>query len=38
MNIRQVRLIQESYAQVLPKAGQLADLFYARLFQLDSTL
>ncbi len=35
MNIRQMRLVQESLAQVLPIADATADLFYARLFELD---
>ena len=38
MNTEQIGLVQASFAQVTPIAEQAADLFYARLFQLDPTL
>lgn len=38
MDSTHILLIQQSYAQLAPDAEPLADLFYARLFQLDPTL
>lgn len=38
MNTEQIGLVQGSFTQVTPIADQAADLFYARLFQLDPTL
>jgi hemoglobin-like flavoprotein len=38
MQIREKELVQASFAKVLPIAGTAADLFYARLFQLDPSL
>ena len=38
MNVEQIGLVQASFAQVTLIADQAADLFYARLFQLDPTL
>jgi hemoglobin-like flavoprotein len=38
MNLEQVRLVQASFAQVLPIADVAANLFYTRLFDLDPTL
>ena len=35
MDIRQMKLVQESFAQVLLVADATVDLFYARLFELD---
>jgi hemoglobin-like flavoprotein len=38
VNSEQITLVQASFAQVAPIADQAADLFYARLFELDPTL
>jgi hemoglobin-like flavoprotein len=38
MNSEQITLVQESFALVAPIAGVAADLFYARLFELDPKL
>ncbi len=38
MNNEQVKLVQESFAKVLPIADVAADLFYTRLFELDPSL
>jgi hemoglobin-like flavoprotein len=38
MNPEQISLVQGSFTQVTPIADQAADLFYARLFQLDPAL
>lgn len=38
MNSQQITLVQESFALVAPIAGIAADLFYARLFELDPGL
>ena len=38
MDIRQMKSVQESFAQVLPMADATADLFYSRLFELDPAL
>ena len=38
MNPKQISLVQDSFAQVAPIADLAAELFYARLFQLDPTL
>ena len=38
MDQEQVQLVQESFAKVLPIADVAADLFYARLFELDPSL
>lgn len=38
MNKKQIQLVQESFEQVKPIAGVAADLFYARLFELDANL
>jgi nitric oxide dioxygenase len=38
MNIRQMRLVQQSFAQVLPLADATADRFYTRLFELNPAL
>ena len=38
MNSEQVKLVKESFAKVLPIADTAADLFYARLFELDPSL
>ena len=38
MNQEQKRLVQASFAQVLPIAQAAAELFYARLFELDPGL
>lgn len=38
MNNEQVKLVQDSFAQVLPIADVAADLFYARLFEIDPSL
>ncbi|MCI0395955.1 MAG: globin domain-containing protein [Chloroflexi bacterium] len=38
MDTRQITLVQSSFAMVAPIADQAADLFYARLFQLDPSL
>lgn len=35
---RQITLVQHSWAKVLPIADQAAELFYAKLFQLDPQL
>ena len=35
---RQIELVQTSFESVVPIAGVAADLFYDRLFELDSTL
>jgi hemoglobin-like flavoprotein len=38
MNAQQIRLVQDSFEHVKPIAGVAADLFYARLFELDPAL
>ena len=38
MDSQQITLVQDSFAQVAPIADRAADLFYARLFQLDPSL
>ena len=38
MNDKQIRLVQESFRQVAPIAEAAAELFYARLFELDPGL
>ncbi len=38
MNSEQVKLVQGSFAKVLPIADIAADLFYTRLFELDPSL
>lgn len=38
MNSKQVRLVQESFARVVPIAETAAALFYERLFTLDPSL
>lgn len=38
MDAKQIGLVQGSFTQVTPVADQVADLFYARLFQLDPAL
>jgi hemoglobin-like flavoprotein len=38
MNQKQIQLVQDSFEQVKPIAGTAADLFYDRLFELDSGL
>jgi hemoglobin-like flavoprotein len=38
MNTQQIQLVQDSFAQVVPIADTAADLFYARLFELDPSL
>jgi hemoglobin-like flavoprotein len=38
MNSRQKELVQSSFAKVAPIAGQAADLFYNRLFEIDPSL
>jgi hemoglobin-like flavoprotein len=38
MDAQRIALVQHSFAQVVPIADQAADLFYARLFQLDPSL
>lgn len=35
MNLRQMKSVQQSFAQVLPQAGVTADRFYARLFEIE---
>ena len=36
--MRQMRLVQESFAEILPAADLTAQRFYARLFELDPTV
>ena len=38
MNSEQVQLVQSSFAKVAPIADTAADLFYTRLFELDSDI
>ncbi len=38
MNPEQIRLVQDSFAQVIPIADTAAELFYGRLFELDPAL
>jgi methyl-accepting chemotaxis protein len=38
MNKKQIQLVQDSFEQVKPIAGVAADLFYDRLFELDTNL
>lgn len=38
MTPRQIELVQASWRRVLPIAEDAAQLFYARLFELDPTL
>jgi hemoglobin-like flavoprotein len=38
MTPRQIDLVQQTFAQVKPIASAAAEMFYARLFQLDPTL
>ncbi len=38
MNSREIALVKNSFAQVVPIADQAAALFYARLFELDPSL
>ncbi len=38
MNTHQITLVQDSFAHVAPIADVVADLFYARLFELDPSL
>lgn len=38
MNSTQKELVQSSFAKVAPIAGQAADLFYNRLFEIDPSL
>jgi len=38
MNTQQITLVQQSFARVAPIADVAADLFYARLFELDPSL
>ena len=38
MNPNQIQLVQSSFAKVAPIASIAADLFYARLFELDPSL
>ena len=38
MNPRQKELVQSSFSKVVPIAGQAADLFYNRLFEIDPSL
>lgn len=38
MDARQIRLVQSTFAQLEPDAEPLADLLYARLFQLDPSM
>jgi hemoglobin-like flavoprotein len=38
MNQAQIHLIQDSFARLAPDADLVADLFYARLFQLEPSL
>lgn len=38
MNPKQIELVQTSFEKVVPIAGTAADLFYARLFELDPAL
>jgi hemoglobin-like flavoprotein len=38
MTPRQIKLVQDSFAQVRPIAATAAELFYSRLFSLDPTL
>lgn len=38
MNAKQVRLVQDSFRQVVPIAEAAAQIFYARLFDLDPEL
>lgn len=38
MTPRQVELVQESFTQVLPIAPAAAQMFYARLFEIDPSL
>ena len=38
MNTQEKELVQSSFASVRPIAGTAADLFYARLFELDPSL
>ncbi len=35
MDLRQMKSVQQSFAQVLPQAGVTADRFYARLFEIE---
>ena len=38
MNPKQKKLVQETWMQVAPIADQAAELFYARLFELDPSI
>lgn len=38
MTLQQIQLVQTSYLQIVPVADIAADLFYARLFELDPAL
>ena len=38
MNSKQIEVVQTSFAKVVPIADVAADLFYARLFELDPSL
>lgn len=38
MTPQQIRLVQESFRSVAPMGDQVAEIFYARLFQLDPSL
>jgi methyl-accepting chemotaxis protein len=38
MNPHTITLVQRSWSEVLPMADQAAELFYAKLFELDPTL
>jgi len=38
MNANQITLVQQSFAQVAPIAGQAAEMFYQRLFETDPSL
>ncbi len=38
MNYKHIYLVQSSFAKIVPLAQQTAELFYARLFDLDPTL
>ena len=38
LTTEQIKMVQYSWAQVVPIAGKAAELFYGRLFELDPTL
>jgi hemoglobin-like flavoprotein len=38
MTLSDIRLVQKSWGKLAPRAGDVADLFYTRLFELDPSL